>query len=242
MISEHLNYRNTYLEQQSRSQLISEYISHEITKIDFSTLNEKAEQIRVKCSNEHGVLFKNFLKRVLNEVENKDELIGELSLRDKWLIFHGISFGLMAKELYNCVGHPDFDWKLEKLDPSVLVLETKVGFASKILGSTACFDQVYEHAKNLSKKELEQSIMAYDCRSPLSRSEDSLIGRMQPNGLVLVHDGNGRLVRLCSLLALKDQSKPLGLEIWVGFPKQSNLEDRRIYSRALQDVFRMGSL
>ena len=78
MISEYLNYCNTYLELQPRAQLVSEYISHEITKIDFSTLNEKAEQIQVKCSKEHGVLFKNFLARVINKVENRNEMIAEL--------------------------------------------------------------------------------------------------------------------------------------------------------------------
>lgn len=243
MICENSNYCNTYLELPPRVQLVSEYISHEITKIDFSTLNEKAEKIQVKCSKEHGVLFKNFLAIVINKVENRDELIAKLSLRDKWLIFHGLSFGLLVKKLHNCIGNPDFCWKLKKIDPSVLVLETKVGFASKIEGDTVSFDQVFEYAmNNLSKEELEQSIKKYDGLSSVNRSEDSLIGRMQTNGLVLVHDGNGRLVRLCSQLALKDKSKPLDLKSWVGFRTQFDFKDHKIYSKALQDIFKMINL
>ena len=95
---------------------------------------------------------------------------------------------------------------------------------------------------NLSKEELEQSIKKYDSLSSVNRIEDSLIGRMQPSGLVLVHDGNGRLVRLCSQLALKDQSKPLDLKIWVGFPTQSDFKNLQIYSIALQDIFKMNNL
>ena len=225
---------DTYLSEAIRLRIINGYLLHEHRKLKM--LNSRTHKKIIKYATDR--LFKSGLAHVKGYLaaENPREYADSLDLKQKWVLFHNVSYGLFFKELWLCVGHPKFDWSYEeKLPLNICVIETKVGGWESILQKHPTFAEAWYYAerhKDDVKKMVEQEYIfsGNGCdRSPI-------IGYKTRAG-ILVHDGNGRVLkRISSIISKNDTEKVI--PAFVGEPVRiPDQEDRRAMKMLKKEVF-----
>jgi len=210
----------TYLCEKKRLEVARAYLSHELKKVDLAAIEEKAGTIANRTTEEHATVLRRLLAETGKGDQQPDTLLMNMPCSALWTLFHALSFGYYCKELHNCVGHPYFSWGLRQENLGRLLFETRVGFlkGAPSNGGPLAYDDALDYARSLDKAELEQSIVKYDSASREDRTADPMIGRILPDQRILVHDGNGRLARICARVALglDELSQQKGVSIWVG--------------------------
>ena len=224
---------STYLNDEMRIELLKSYLRHEHKKLHNPIKQElkvKIDDFLVSEKNIRSSLFKSFIDN-----DNPWDLINRLNFNDLWILFHIISNWFFKKDLFNCVGHPSFEWKyIEKLPlTEYLLFETKVGFLNKIDVESPSFYNVLDFLKENKNDTLRDF---YDSYSQQDRSDDPIICRKE-NDSYIIHDGNGRLARIAYLIVKKDK-KFDNIKAYVGFNK--NEITRRgieLYNKLRQSIF-----
>jgi len=237
-----MNLDGTYLSEKSRLEVARAYISHELKKVDLAAVEKTAEIIANRTTAKHAAIFRDMWPRLARKDGRPDTLLLDTPCLDLWYLFHAISCGRREKELYNCVGHPNFTWYLQPVCRDRIDLETKVGILKCAGGniSPMPFQTALDYARTLDKCILEQSLKCYDSASEQDRTSDPLIGRLLGNHRVLVHDGNGRVTFICALVAL-GQDAPREVRIWVGTEGTRDPKKYTLYQKCLSSVFATSS-
>lgn len=227
-----MNLDGTYLSDKDRLAVARAYISHELKKVDPADVEKMAGKIAKRTTAEHAAIFHCVVK-----CEHSDILLRNAPCLDLWSLLHAISYGGLEKELHNCVGHPDFTWDLRKVCLDLLLLETRVGILCDAgCSSPLVFQAALDHIRSQDKIIIEQSLQKYDGDSKQNRTKDPLIGRLCKDGRVLVHDGNGRIARICALMAL-DRDAPREVSIWVGTEGKRDPTKYALYEACCSSVF-----
>jgi hypothetical protein len=233
-----MNLDGTYLSEENRLAVARAYICHELKKVDPTAVEEMAGRIAYRTTAGHAAVFRGTVPGIARNGEHPDTLLLDLPCLDLWKLFHAISYGGFSKALHNCVGHPDFTWDLQEVCLDLLLLETKVGILSGAPGGDGplAFQTALDYILSKDKITLEQSLEVYDRASIQNRTLDPLIGRHRGDGSVLVHDGNGRIARICACMALglDAQSK---VSIWVGTERTRDPMKYAVYEACCSIVF-----
>jgi hypothetical protein len=237
-----MNSDGTYLSEESRLAVARVYICHELKKVDPTAVEEMAGRIANRTTAEHAAIFRGTMPGIARNGEHPDTRLLDLPCLDLWKLFHAISYGGFSKALHNCVGHPDFTWDLREVCLDLLLLETRVGILSGAPGggSPLALQTALDYTRALDKIRLEQSLADYDRTSIQNRTLDPLIGRHRGDGSVLVHDGNGRIARICACMAL-GLDAPSKVSIWVGTERTRDPMKYAVYEACCSTVFATSS-
>lgn len=232
-----MNWEKTYLAERPRRQLAIDYILHEAKKLNSEIFVDAGNKIEKATSIEHRAAFEAFSKCNREEVIT---FVSELSTEDLWRLFHALSYGVIEKELYNCVCEPSFSWEKEELLPSRLVFETKLECLRELQEEHPSLTSALGFVRNLDQSRINNCIDKYQKHSKDDRSKDVLIGRRQSDNQVLIHDGNGRLLLFCCLIALNMRSDKEAIDVWVGRDQHlSVINNRMLYDAARMMLFKV---
>jgi hypothetical protein len=190
----------SYLNDETRIKLINDYLLHEYKKLSFQSTVDKQKNLETLMKNQ-GTKEKDILSTFINSSTPK-KIIETLSIEELWLLFHSVSHCLYKKDLWNCVGLPEFVWEFVRINIRDCVLETPVGWAQPIFPRNIPFTTLLTYAK--SHIEMIQGRDNYDKYSQVDRSIDPIIGRVIKEG-IFIHDGNGRLVKIAYCIAVNKQ-------------------------------------
>jgi hypothetical protein len=233
-----MNLDDIYLSEENRLAVARAYICHELKKVDPIDMEDIAGKIDNRTTAEHAAIFRCTVRGITRNGEHPDTLLLDLPYLELWRLFHAISYGGFSKALHNCVGHPDFTWELRKVCLDLLLLETRVGILRDAPGGSSplAFPTALKHIRSLDKVRLEHSIEVYDRASIQNRTLDPLIGRHGGDDSVLVHDGNGRIARICACVAL-GLDAPSEVSIWIGTERTRDPKKYAVYKACCSTVF-----
>lgn len=213
-------YKNTYLEEASRLMVVESYLLHEHKKLFSSDLKGQAEKIN-EARNRLGNIELTYLENYIR-VATPQELLSSFDIDTKWKLFHAVSYGCFDKELWNCVGIPELSWGYREISLNECILESTVGWAKNISDGYLPFNTLLGYAKN--NLDLIKNQDKYDTLSKHDRSKDPIIGRETKEG-ILIHDGNGRLVKIAYSVVIQDQ-KTTSIIGFIGKTlKQTDIKD-----------------
>lgn len=214
----------TYLDEPLRIQVAESYIIHELKKVRSSDERKRAEDIQ-KVRQRIGDSFADLFRAAMDPVISSKDFLNDLNRDDMWRLFHALSYGLQEKDLWNCVGRPEFLWELREVNPEECTMESP-GEWLRLRGLqgpvhvTTALEEAEELADH-NREELLAMIRGYEEQSSEQRESDPLIGRQRPGELILIHDGNGRLQAWVARVMLGQRPRESRVRVWLG------LEGRR---------------
>lgn len=234
-----MNYENTYLNESNRLALLRDYVLHEAKKYRIFQ-NGSADEVENNTSMKHRVIFEKFCLTAKRGRDEAAVFIDKLSIEDRWHLFHAISCGVFRKDLFNCVGWPELQWDLENYAGTDLICETRVGFTRHFGSGCVTGSNLIEIAKRQTRQTLIDDNAKYDADGFNFRLEDPLIGRHTQAG-VLIHDGNGRLLRWACAVALGDGDRRQTFRVWVGSPRSASAAEKVLYQKIERSLFIRGT-
>jgi len=204
------NLTETYLAEESRLRVVTDYLRHEAGKRSGRLYETPLEDVAQQTSARHADSLKR-LRDSLSSCPPDDartsaaKLVEAAPLDERWILFHAVSYGCLNKELANCVGHPDFYWGLEKRSLRETVFESPVGPLRSLGHRHPSFPEAVVSLREVG-----------DCDRDVHTFGDPLIGRPDGQDGILIHDGNGRLLSHAYLV--RDGSMPDAqlIDVWVG--------------------------
>ncbi|MBN1389035.1 MAG: hypothetical protein JXA22_00150 [Candidatus Thermoplasmatota archaeon] len=224
----------TYLSEEIRSNIIKTYLLHEHRKLRMLDTNVHRQIIRYATDR----LFRSGMDHVEDYIAAKDpgSYIDSLELLKRWELFHYVSYGLFFKELWLCVGHPKFEWTFnDRLPLSRCIFETRVGGWKDILHKKPTYDQVLQYAEQ-HKEDIFKMVEKEYIRSADGCEKDPVIGTISRR-MVLVHDGNGRVLKKISKI-LRGQDRDDSISAFIGEPnRKPGREDLQAFTRLKKEVF-----
>lgn len=230
----------TYLDEPDRMAVAVAYVRHELKKVRSLNASER-EQAAAKIRSRVGDDFADLFIRATNPATPAEEYVGALEAQDLWRLLHALSYGWQEKELWNCLGLPEFRWELREISPQECVMQSPgqwlvdTGLQRDVAVTTAL-----EEAEVLPEEELSRMIRdEFEHKSHEPRTDDPLIGRLLPDGRVLIHDGNGRLQVWVAKVTLGRLPTDSRVEAWVGIEggRPRTTEDRPTLEKALLALF-----
>ena len=233
-----MNIGGTYLSGRKRCQLLVDFVLHEAAKFNSRLYEDTEALVRRNTSNRHSNVFVRFLSAIQQENSRAMHELMRLNLSERWVLFHAISYGVMEKDLWNSVGWNGLSWEKANFAADLMVFETKVGVLHALRATHPPFAQVLKYVRSLVPvKSRDDIIGRYECDGPISRANDPIICRRVTRSRLLVHDGSGRLLRHCYLIAIGERNIDDVFPTWVGTPRECNANDDRVYSSAQQSLF-----
>lgn len=213
---------NAYMSEPSRICVVKQYLFHESKKQ--KTLAQKTPEVGRRMPERHAKAYSEFVELQGTEVQG---FLDQRSYEDLYILFHSVSKGAFQKELWNCVGVPTVNWVFERCPIRMLVFESPVGpLNEQFKGlNRISMDSAMSFLRALPNSRIIDAERNYGSDSDIPRSEDPLIGTAEGNDVV-VNDGNGRLLRMCSRL-INRQSELETVGIWVGRARMATLSELR---------------
>ena len=231
-----MEFEGSYLEDKERIELIKDFILHEIKKIDSDIYTNAEEKIRVRIGDEYSEIFRKFKENIKGDIERAREELKTYNLMHKWRLFHSISYGIIDKELWNCVGWNELNWRKTSLTCFELRFESKRGLLNEMEVEKPLFAEVLKHAQKKSGPYLKEQILSYSKDGPMERQIDPIICRKE-NDYYLIHDGTGRMLIYCCKIALKEIENSTKITSWVGEKRALNAKEIAIYKAAQKELF-----
>lgn len=230
-------FENTYLSEDMRLTVVKSYLLHEHKKLFHLNPNDQKEKIN-NAKERLGKPDLNYINDYM-KTRNPVEFISSLGLKAKWELFHIVSFGIWDKKLYNCIGHPAFQWHYnENFSPFNCKFESKVGWMQEINDQQPTFIQALKFANDNKDTLKNINDTEYDKGSPEDRSKDPIIGRLYGGDKILVHDGNGRLAKIISNIIFRNSQKN-EIRAFIGVEDRNiiNSNNKKDYEIFKKEVF-----
>jgi len=232
-----MEFENSYLQEKERINLIEDFILHETKKFGSNIYDGNNIKIEERIGNDHAEIFLKFRKNINSDIEKAVEELKTYNLAHKWMLFHSISYGILNKELWNCVGWNELSWKKVLLTCFDFRFESKRGLLNEIGTDKPFFRAALEHAQTKPDTFLREQISNYAKDGPIERLSDPIICRKE-NKYYLIHDGTGRMIIYCCKIALKEIENSTEIISWMGEKRKSNTEEDGIYRIAQNNLFK----
>jgi len=219
---------DSYLAESTRLEVVTDFLTHEVSKLDSPIYKAPLEVVSGRTSQSHSELLAVLRSAYTPPIQGEQirAFLGKLPLSERWKLFHAVSCGGLEKDLFNCVGCPAFKWARESVPLHRTCFETKVGALQDFKEKHPTFAQAVDFLKTSNAEDQTPHVF-----------QDPLIGRAKED-LVLIHDGNGRLLSYAFARIRGDIPEDHHVEIWVGRDRQPEAAEFAAYQQATDGIFR----
>lgn len=233
----------TYLDEPDRIAVANAYVRHELKKARNLDDRER-EQVAAKIRSRVGDNFADLFIQATNPGTRIEDYVRASESSDLWKLFQALSYGWQEKELWNCVGLPEFRWELREISPERCIMQSPgrwladVGLRRDVAVTTALEEAEVLAEEN--REELSHMIRGeFEQKSHELRTDDPLVGRLWHDGRVLIHDGNGRLQVWVAKVTLGELPRDSKVQAWVGIEggRRQTHGDKLTLEQALLGLF-----
>lgn len=193
----------SYLAEGARLLVVADYLRHEAAKRDGKLYGKMLDEVSCQTSERHATALAS-MRASLATGSSVEELLAATAIEERWVLFHAVSWGCLAKELANCVGDPGFSWLLEKRPLREIVFESPVGPLRNMSVHRPTFLDAVDFLRGVNGDDNDRHELV-----------DPLIGRTEGSSVV-IHDGNGRLLSYAYAVRDGRLSDSASIDIWVG--------------------------
>ncbi len=238
-----MKFDKTYLNTQNRIELIEDYILHELKKSSVTNDVHAEEKIRDRISDRHAEVFATFKNRIRGDTNDAKKALSTFDVTRKWMLFHALSYGILYKKLFSCVGWNELSWQKVSLPYTALRFETKANFLHEINTQQPLFTDALNYAQAKYDRTKDDGFLRsqnneYARTGAMARLYDPIICRKE-NSHYIIHDGTGRILTFCVKIILNQIDINTPITAWVGEHKKPTLRGRKIYTAARKKLFTM---
>jgi hypothetical protein len=219
---------DSYLAESARLEVVTDFLAHEVSKLDSPIYTTSLVEVSGRTSQSHSELLAALRSAYTPPIQGEQlrAFLGNLSLSERWKLFHAVSCGGLVKDLFNSVGHPAFEWTRESVLLHRTRFETKVGALHGFEEEHPTFAQAVDFLKTSNAEDQNPHAL-----------QDPLVGRAEGD-FVLIHDGNGRLLSYAFACIREDIPEDHHVEIWVGRDREPAAAECAAYQQATVVIFR----